>query len=55
LFWLSAKTLKEMKRKTKKLVDISYPLIKCAFQVFIFKNLDVETLELGMKAQFANF
>jgi hypothetical protein len=29
--------------------SISYPPIKCVYQAFIIQNLDVLTLELGMK------
>jgi hypothetical protein len=41
--------------KKKKLIDINSPPRKCAYQAFIIQNLDVVTLELGMKVQFANF
>jgi hypothetical protein len=41
--------------KKKKLVDIDSPLRKCAYQAFIIWNMDVVTLELDMKVQFANF
>jgi hypothetical protein len=37
-----------MKKKTKKLLDIGYPLMKCTYQAFIIQNLDVLTLKLGM-------
>jgi hypothetical protein len=33
----------------KKLIDIGTPLKKCAYHAFIIQNLDVMTLELGMK------
>jgi hypothetical protein len=36
-------------------VDFGSLLKKCAYQVFITENLDIVTLELGMKVQFANF
>jgi hypothetical protein len=39
----------------KKLVNHCDPPRKCAYQVFIIQNLDILTLELGMKVQFANF
>ena len=39
----------------KKLINISGPLIKCAYQVFIIQNLNVLTFKLDMKIQFANF
>jgi hypothetical protein len=42
-------------KKKNKLVDFGSPLRKCAYQAFIIQNLDVVTLELDMKVQFANF
>jgi hypothetical protein len=61
-YWLSADTLisffiffKGKILNFKKLVDIGCPPIKCAYQAFIIQNLDVLTLKLDMKVQFANF
>jgi hypothetical protein len=42
-------------KKKKRLVDSDGPLRKCPYQAFIIQNLDVMTLELDMKVQFANF
>jgi hypothetical protein len=39
----------------KKLLDIGNLPRKCAYQVFIIQKLDVVTVELDMKVQFANF
>jgi hypothetical protein len=38
----------------KKLIDIGGLPRKCVYQAFIIQNLDVVTLELGMKVQFAD-
>jgi hypothetical protein len=43
------------KKKRKRLVDIGGPPRKCAYHAFIIQNLDVLTLELDTKVQFANF
>jgi hypothetical protein len=53
-YWLPANILNLFEKK-KKLIDIGGPPIKCAYQAFIIQNLDVATLELSMKVQFANF
>jgi hypothetical protein len=50
---LSADSLKN--KKKQKLVDVGGPPIKYAYQAFIIQNLDIVTLELGMKVQYANF
>jgi hypothetical protein len=42
-------------KKYIKIIDVDGPLLKCAYQAFIIQNLDVMTLELSMKVQFANF
>jgi hypothetical protein len=39
----------------KKLIDFGRPPRKCAYQAFIIQKLDVVTLELSIKVQFANF
>jgi hypothetical protein len=39
----------------KKLGNLGDPSRKCAYQAFIIQNLDVLTLGLDMKVQFANF
>jgi hypothetical protein len=53
LSWLFANILKKIKINKK--VDLDSLLRKCAYQAIIIQNLDVVTLELGMKVQFANF
>jgi hypothetical protein len=44
-----------MKKKKKKPIDLGGQPRKCVYKTCIIQNLDVVTLEFGMKVQFANF